>query len=337
VRAASRRCVPLPLIAMPGVALTTSVVEQPQARHTAAAATPADASRQQSASGLTAEPAVSGLPRKARNAGAMAARRGQVLEKTRLCKYHMSTGCDRGSSCSFAHGEAALRPQPDLARTQLCNRFLRSGTCPKGDACNFAHGEEQLRRIAPRTRTAAPPATSATRRAGRSRTHPGPRVPESEPGVENLRQQVEQLRTELTALAGGAAIRGATTLLPCIQPQSPWDLATATPGASSDDGTSEWHSESGMFSSPVRQMAGAVDDEGDIMDHHDAPEERPKEEEPEEVFDVELVVKSTFFSLEPTDRNHLSAVRVCPRSRSAPAPLQRPARETDAKPMCEGF
>eukprot|EP00428_Durinskia_dybowskii_P034439 CAMPEP_0170268390 /NCGR_PEP_ID=MMETSP0116_2-20130129/34125_1 /TAXON_ID=400756 /ORGANISM="Durinskia baltica, Strain CSIRO CS-38" /LENGTH=399 /DNA_ID=CAMNT_0010519553 /DNA_START=132 /DNA_END=1329 /DNA_ORIENTATION=+ len=308
---------------MPCATSTSGRVEQPQAGGTATTTPPVETRRQSGAAGVAAEPAASGGARKARAADVVAARRGQVLQRTRLCKYFMSIGCDRGSLCTFAHGEAALRPQPDLVRTQLCNRFARTGVCAKGDACNFAHGEEQLRRIASKSKAAVTPATKATMATGSvgsKRACKGSRVPEPEPVVESLRQQVAQLRAELAAFVGGGAKRGVSSTTRYLEPPSPGDLATATPVSASDDWPSEWRSEQGGLSPPTHQLAGAPGDEGAAMVHSDAQEGHlERDDAAEEVLDVEFVVRNTFLNLEPVARRPWSAAQARLRSSSAPA------------------
>jgi hypothetical protein len=68
-----------------------------------------------------------------------------AFRKTKLCKFYSNGFCSKGASCSFAHEEGTLAPQPDLFRTRLCFAFARSGVCRDGDACKYAHGAEQLR------------------------------------------------------------------------------------------------------------------------------------------------------------------------------------------------
>mmetsp|Transcript_43986 Transcript_43986/g.87392 ORF Transcript_43986/g.87392 Transcript_43986/m.87392 type:complete len:255 (-) Transcript_43986:202-966(-) len=68
-----------------------------------------------------------------------------ALANTRICKFYLRGKCRRGVRCTFAHGEGALQPQPDLYRTQLCRQFMQSGTCRFGGRCSFAHGFGQLR------------------------------------------------------------------------------------------------------------------------------------------------------------------------------------------------
>mmetsp|Transcript_80268 Transcript_80268/g.186404 ORF Transcript_80268/g.186404 Transcript_80268/m.186404 type:complete len:164 (-) Transcript_80268:123-614(-) len=68
-----------------------------------------------------------------------------AFHRTELCKYFMQGECPNGRRCKFAHGLSALRPKPELRRTQWCKRFVFSGECVKGDDCSFAHFLEELR------------------------------------------------------------------------------------------------------------------------------------------------------------------------------------------------
>jgi hypothetical protein len=66
------------------------------------------------------------------------------LTKTRLCTYYTQRGsCQFGSECIFAHHASELRSAPNLAKTQICQKFIE-GKCDDTE-CRFAHGEEELR------------------------------------------------------------------------------------------------------------------------------------------------------------------------------------------------
>ena len=73
------------------------------------------------------------------------AKRREVHQKTRLCKFFTMGACTRGSSCAFAHGPEQLRDQPDYSKTRLCADFVQRGRCSRGQACPFAHGRNELR------------------------------------------------------------------------------------------------------------------------------------------------------------------------------------------------
>lgn len=65
--------------------------------------------------------------------------------KTRLCKFFAAGKCDRGSRCTYAHGEEGKADLPDFYRTRLCPSFLRKGTCVNGTSCAYAHNKNELR------------------------------------------------------------------------------------------------------------------------------------------------------------------------------------------------
>jgi len=65
------------------------------------------------------------------------------LGKTRLCVNIVKKGkCYLGTRCGFAHCESEIQKLPDLAKTQLCTKFM-NGNCTNTN-CSFAHGEEEL-------------------------------------------------------------------------------------------------------------------------------------------------------------------------------------------------
>jgi len=67
------------------------------------------------------------------------------IEKTRLCKFNAKGKCQRGLSCTFAHGRAELQQPPDLYKTRLCSSLQWSGVCAAGADCTFAHSQAELR------------------------------------------------------------------------------------------------------------------------------------------------------------------------------------------------
>lgn len=69
------------------------------------------------------------------------------LWKTRMCEFWKANKCQKGEACSYAHGEADLRPSPDFERTSVCPAFLHHGRCDKPH-CRYAHSVEELR-VAP--------------------------------------------------------------------------------------------------------------------------------------------------------------------------------------------
>lgn len=76
---------------------------------------------------------------------ASTAQDSHMLDKTKLCRFHLKGRCDRGLQCTFAHGRQHLRPQPDLYRTQFCSDFVQSGSCRFGEACRYAHCVDEVR------------------------------------------------------------------------------------------------------------------------------------------------------------------------------------------------
>jgi len=68
-----------------------------------------------------------------------------IFDKTRLCKFYAKGKCKRGQACTFAHGEVEVQAQPDFFRTQLCVDFVRSGACKAGSRCSYAHDPQELR------------------------------------------------------------------------------------------------------------------------------------------------------------------------------------------------
>lgn len=70
--------------------------------------------------------------------------------KVVLCQSYSSAGhCDRGASCTFAHGLSELHQyrtqQVPNYRTTLCQAWSNSGQCRYGETCMYAHGHLQLR------------------------------------------------------------------------------------------------------------------------------------------------------------------------------------------------
>lgn len=68
-----------------------------------------------------------------------------MLDKTKMCKFFMKGECMRGNTCTFAHNQKELHPQPDLYKTQLCSAFIAGGSCRRGNRCKFAHGFKEVR------------------------------------------------------------------------------------------------------------------------------------------------------------------------------------------------
>lgn len=71
--------------------------------------------------------------------------RVELFKGTRICKFNAMGRCKRGRECKFAHGEAAVKEQPDFSKTRLCQEFIETGFCRDGERCKFAHGKADLR------------------------------------------------------------------------------------------------------------------------------------------------------------------------------------------------
>jgi len=69
----------------------------------------------------------------------------ELLGKTKLCKFWSRGQCERGPSCTFAHGRTELRSKPTLFRTEMCFDFVKTGACDYGDTCRYAHDLQDIR------------------------------------------------------------------------------------------------------------------------------------------------------------------------------------------------
>lgn len=72
--------------------------------------------------------------------------KGTELYKTELCRKWVTTGtCRYGSKCQFAHGVAELRKlvRHPLYKTSLCKSYQASGMCRYGSRCRFIHDETE--------------------------------------------------------------------------------------------------------------------------------------------------------------------------------------------------
>jgi len=75
-----------------------------------------------------------------------AAAKAAIYRKTKMCKFHYSGACARGSACAFAHAEEELEALPDLSRTKICRTLMTTGSCHDPD-CKYAHAAGELREI----------------------------------------------------------------------------------------------------------------------------------------------------------------------------------------------
>jgi len=65
--------------------------------------------------------------------------------KTKLCCFFASGLCLKGDACNFAHGANDLEAPPNLTKTSLCRRWLRSVCSLSRAECPYAHGLGELR------------------------------------------------------------------------------------------------------------------------------------------------------------------------------------------------
>eukprot|EP00511_Aplanochytrium_stocchinoi_P000217 CAMPEP_0204822456 /NCGR_PEP_ID=MMETSP1346-20131115/637_1 /ASSEMBLY_ACC=CAM_ASM_000771 /TAXON_ID=215587 /ORGANISM="Aplanochytrium stocchinoi, Strain GSBS06" /LENGTH=592 /DNA_ID=CAMNT_0051948663 /DNA_START=309 /DNA_END=2087 /DNA_ORIENTATION=- len=79
---------------------------------------------------------------------------GKQLYKTELCRKWMTTGsCRYGNKCQFAHGHEEVRGlvRHPLYKTSMCKSFNATGICRYGSRCRFIHDEpEHLLQSLPR-------------------------------------------------------------------------------------------------------------------------------------------------------------------------------------------
>ncbi|OLY84870.1 Zinc finger protein 36, C3H1 type-like 1 [Smittium mucronatum] len=64
------------------------------------------------------------------------------LFKTEICeKWAISGNCAYGELCRFAHGKSELnnRSRHPKYRTRLCKKFSKTGVCPYGNRCDYLH------------------------------------------------------------------------------------------------------------------------------------------------------------------------------------------------------
>ncbi|CAK0790201.1 unnamed protein product [Prorocentrum cordatum] len=92
--------------------------------------------------------AAAGPTRAPRRASSQDLAARSLFKKTTLCRFYtLRRGCERGSSCPFAHGEEEVRSKPDLTKTSLCKLWAQ-GRCPHESwQCPWAHGACELQRV----------------------------------------------------------------------------------------------------------------------------------------------------------------------------------------------
>lgn len=54
--------------------------------------------------------------------------------------------CNRGSKCSFAHGQSELRELPNYRKTRLCIAYTQGKCNLDGKDCKYAHGEDDMKK-----------------------------------------------------------------------------------------------------------------------------------------------------------------------------------------------
>eukprot|EP00440_Ansanella_granifera_P007643 gb/GFBE01008271.1/.p1 GENE.gb/GFBE01008271.1/~~gb/GFBE01008271.1/.p1 ORF type:complete len:345 (+),score=62.29 gb/GFBE01008271.1/:1-1035(+) len=66
-----------------------------------------------------------------------------IVHKTKMCKFFLEGGCQRGAACTFAHSSSELKEKPNLEKTGLCISWMTNRTCRIGAQCKFAHSLEE--------------------------------------------------------------------------------------------------------------------------------------------------------------------------------------------------
>lgn len=72
--------------------------------------------------------------------------KGTELYKTELCRKWITTGtCRYGTKCQFAHGVGELRKlvRHPLYKTSMCKSYQATGICRYGSRCRFIHDETE--------------------------------------------------------------------------------------------------------------------------------------------------------------------------------------------------
>jgi len=247
-----------------------------------------------------------------------------IFDKTRLCKFYAKGKCKRGQACTFAHGEVEVQPQPDFFRTQFCVDFLRSGACKAGSRCSYAHDLQELRH-------------AKTLKSGRGqglKKAADPQVSLEVRKLEMMQQEVARLHSQLHTLqklaGSGSSVpaalrveaRGSCKVVDEVQEEEDGDWLNLTTGFSRQS------TEEGSEPPLCFSRQSTVEDCDEWNDsasalacenaQHRLPseaEEQDQEQEMQQEVACQLLVKRTFFSLEP--------VRAGSHRRSQSAPAAR--------------
>jgi len=228
-----------------------------------------------------------------------------IFDKTRLCKFNVKGKCKRGQACTFAHGEVEVQPQPDFFRTQLCVDFVRSGACKAGSRCSYAHDPQELRH-------------AKTHKGGRgqgSKKAADSQVSLEVRRLEMMQQEVTRLHSQLHMLqklaSSGSSVpsalrieaRGRCKVVDEVQEEEDGDWLNLTTGFSRQS-TEEGSEPPLCFSrQSTIEDCNEWDDSASALASEDAehrlPSEAEQAEEMEQEVACQLLVKRTFFSLEP--------------------------------------
>jgi len=243
-----------------------------------------------------------------------------IFDKTRLCKFYAKGKCRRGEACTYAHGEVEVQPQPDFFRTQFCVDFLRSGACKAGSRCSYAHDLQELRH-------------AKTHKSGRGqdlKKAADPQVSLEVRKLEMMQQEVARLHSQLHTLqklaGSGSSVpaalrveaRGSCKVVDEVQEEEDGDWLNLTTGFSRQS-TEEGSEPPLCFSrQSTIEDCDEWDDSASALvsenTEHRLPSEAEEQEMEQEVA-CQLLVKRTFFSLEP--------VRAGSHRRSQSAPAAR--------------
>mmetsp|Transcript_124411 Transcript_124411/g.243984 ORF Transcript_124411/g.243984 Transcript_124411/m.243984 type:complete len:257 (-) Transcript_124411:469-1239(-) len=199
-----------------------------------------------------------------------------ALAKTRLCKFYLHGKCKRGAACSFAHGEKALQPQPDLQRTQLCYQFMEIGRCRFGDRCTFAHGTQQLRSPAPKAFEAQP---QRGRMAATAAVACAMNLPDALPPFGITAMKPQESAADSSARSGGRGQRQ-------VSPLSGTSAPSTTPSLSGSADEGSWSDS---------DLANGAWMDSSMTTPLDFEEE--EEEDGQQLVEIEIVVDRTFISM----------------------------------------